>query len=268
MTKYQKEDLIWEATRRSEVYKNFYNRSVDDEFKKVMAKEFFCLDLLADPDVDIDTIKEQVDNGADPKKVHPYPGFFEKKETPVTHHLIPDSVYQYRYGHFPFKQSGTEPSAQNREQFETWFDLFLNQMPGRILISIDPRSSDREIIDGMKVIKRKTVQETKAVVKEEKFSPRAYFPRDIGKYIGWLKMYDETVDTARKENFKLTVEGQILTLPEDFSFGLMVPNELMDDGEGPKFESVRRAYRDAYREATDLIKISPFISFSNSRAQK
>ena len=131
-----------------------------------------------------------------------------------------------------------------------------------------PSFRDREIEAGIKAIKRKAVREIKAVGKEKQFSPGSYYPRDIGNYIGWLKTYDEIVDTAKKENFKVQAEGAILTLPDDFSFGLMVPNEFMEEDEGPKFETVRRKYRDAYREATDLIKISPFMSFSNSRDQK
>jgi len=49
-------------------------------------------------------------------------------------------------------------------------------------------------------------------------------------------MYDEIVDTAKKENFKVTAEGPILTLPEDFSFGLMVPKDKGDQFESNRFD--------------------------------
>ena len=135
-TTYQKEDLIWEATRRNEYYKALYgdsavpksnlaSRSISEksrdnnlcrklklrETRKAgfeamsvkllplltkireeqtpslnrtdrneIAKGVFKNNFPADPDVDIDAIREQIDNGADPKEVHPYHGFFEKNE--------------------------------------------------------------------------------------------------------------------------------------------------------------------------------------------
>ena len=160
-------------------------------------------------------------------------------------------------------QDGGDTRTTQKEQFETWFHLFLNQTPGKILVSIDPRFTDDEINGGIKAIKRKAVREIKAVGKEKQFSPRSCYPQQIGNYIGWLKKYDEIVYTARKMNFKVRAEGPILTLPEDFSFGLMVPKD-----KGDQFETVRKSFRNAYGKATDLIKISPYISFSNSRNQK
>ena len=55
--KYDKDDLIWEATRRNENYKALYNGTFSEKAKKGFARELFGLNFLADPTIDIDTIK-------------------------------------------------------------------------------------------------------------------------------------------------------------------------------------------------------------------
>jgi hypothetical protein len=266
--KYAKEDLIWEATRRNEGYKRLFKSNVDESTKTALARDFFGLNFLADPNLDIGKIKDNIASGADPKEAHPYHGFFEKNEKPVAQHKIPDFVYQYWDELYTSEQDDTSNIKKHQEQFETWFQPFLNQMSGRILISIDPECSDSEIFAGITEIKRKAVRKKKAAANEKQLSPRAYFPRDIGKYIGWLRMYDQIVTTAREMDLGLEADGPILTLPKDFPFRSVVPDEFMEDDKGPSFESVRRKYRDAYPEATNLIKSSPYISFSNARARK
>jgi hypothetical protein len=267
-TTYRKEDLIWEATRRSEGYKQLFKSEIGENTKTDLAMDFFRLNFPADPNLGIDKIEEKIASGADPKEVHPYHGFFERKEEPVAHRPIPDFVYQHWYEHFPLEQDGTDTRATNKEQFEIWFDLLLKQMPGRILISIDPKFSNREIFPGIAEIKRKAVEDKKAVGKDKQLSPRTYFPRDIGKYIDWLKTYDEIVATARKEKLEVTADGSILTLPDSFSFKLMVPDELIVNGKKSEIKTVVRKYRNIYGEATYLISVSPFVSFSNVRNQK
>jgi hypothetical protein len=264
--KYQKEDLIWEATRRNEGYKRLFKSDVDQNTKTALAIDFFALNFLADPTIGIDNIKENIASDADPKEAHPYHGFFERYRKPVTYHQIPLSVFQYWDELYRLEQEGTDNSTTLKEQFATWFQPFLNQTSGRILISVDPECSDKEIFAGITEIKRKVVREKKAIGEDKRFSPRAYFPRNIGEYIGWLRMYDEIIETARSKGSKLTTDGAIVLLPDSFSFVEMWPVR-MEKNEY-EFEGIRRKYRDAYREATDLIKISPYISFSNSRAQK
>ena len=262
--KYQKEDLIWEATRRNEGYRRLYGSGVDENTKTALARDFFGLNFLADPDLDINTIKENIASGADPKETHPYHGFFERNAKPVAQHSIPNFVFQYWDELYRSEQDHTGNIAKLQEQFETWFQPFLNQMPGRILISIDPEFSDREIEAGIKAVKKIAVKDKKAVGEDKRLSPRTFFPRDICKHIGWLEKYDEIVDTAKRMDLEVKADGPILALPEDFSFGVMVP---IDTGED-KFESTRRTYRDAYKSAVEFIKRSPYISFSNSREQK
>ena len=48
-------------------------------------------------------------------------------------------------------------------------------MSGRILISIDPECSDREIFAWIAEIKRKAVEDKKAVGKDKQLSLRRYF---------------------------------------------------------------------------------------------
>ena len=266
-TTYQKDDLIWEGTRRSEIYRDFFKRELSESARIALARDFFGLNFPADPNLGIDKIEEKIASGADPKEVHPYHGFFERKENPVILHPIPDFVYQYWYEFYTLEQDGTDVSTTHKKQFETWFYLFLNQTPGRILISIDPEFRDREIEAGIRTTKRKAVRERKSVGKDKHSSTRTYFPRDIGKYLGWLKIYDEIVVAARKMNFKVITDGPILTLPKPFSFMEMCPN-ICETKDGPKLESIRNSYRNAYNGAVELIKISPYIFFSNSRVQK
>ena len=139
-TTYRKEDLIWEATRRSEGYKQLFKSEIGENTKTDLAMDFFRLNFLADPLIGIDKIKDNIASGAEPKKAHPYHGFFERNEEPVIQHPIPGFVYQHWYEH-SWDQDGSDTRKMQKEQFETWFDLFLNQMSGRILISIDPEFS-------------------------------------------------------------------------------------------------------------------------------
>ena len=334
--KYEKEDLLWEATRRNEFYKALYgglampktepiptqipkqqtdfiakleideiekqkvrdykNRlklsamrkdrfkrmvedatkqplsykvssgSPDKKVRKSMAREYFGLNFLADPKVDIDTIKKEIASGADPKKVHPYYGFFDKKEA-TTHHLIPEFVYRHWYWQRHHGQEQSETFGREKEQFEIWFDLFLNQLHQRILISINPNASDDSIFEGIKSIKRKIVAKDKADSQEEKKESREYIPRNIGNYIGWLRKYDAILETlAKTKDTELRREGAIVAVPDKYDFKDMWPNR--NEEKENEFETIRRQYRDAYKNAVELIKISPFIAFSTSRKQK
>ncbi|MBW2609185.1 MAG: hypothetical protein JRC68_02445 [Deltaproteobacteria bacterium] len=269
--KYDKEDLIWEATRRNEIYKTLYNGTVNEKVKQNILRELFRLNFLVDPTITVDTIKEKVASGAEPREIHPYNDFFKRIENPVIHHVVPYVLYY---------QSILQASGENRQdkadentlpitQFEIWLDIFLKESQGRILVSIDPSASDKSIWDAIKKLKRKEVKDIKAFYEQQPSLPKSYRPRDIDKYIGWLKKYDETlkeIDSTNSEKTK--IEGTIRALPEGFSFTSMVPNRNEKYENEYEFEDIRRAYRDAYDEAVELIKISPYISFSESRAQK
>lgn len=91
-------------------------------------------------------------------------------------------------------------------------------------------------------------------------------PRDIDRYIGWLEKYDEIMETIKEEygEENLKRAGFIVKVPEEFSFGKMVP----DDCKGSKFEGQRRAYRDAYNSSVELISIAPYIPFSEAQSKK
>ena len=88
--------------------------------------------------------------------------------------------------------------------------------------------------------------------------------RDIERYIGWLEKYDQIVEKIieLKGEENLIKNQSVVEVPNDFSFGEMVPNDL-----GGKFEGQRRAYRNAYKNSVEMITKAPYLLFSEARSK-
>ncbi|MBA7709774.1 hypothetical protein ES703_118699 [subsurface metagenome] len=125
---------------------------------------------------------------------------------------------------------------------------------------------DQAITESVKKIKDKVLERIKRQTDALKKSGEIVcYPRDINKYIGWLRKYDEIADYLKKKprDGHLSIQNGVIMVPKDFSFGAVVPN----DTPGGKFESQRKAYKDAYEGAVKLIQSSPHIVFSAPRVQ-
>ncbi len=134
----------------------------------------------------------------------------------------------------------------------------------KFLFLIDPLSEDELIMKSVQEAKKnvlKSIKEKTDLLKRNNHI--ILYPRDIEKYIGWLKKYDQIVDYLKndKNNNKLTFEKGAVVVSKDFRFGVLVPNSTP----GNKFEGQRKAYRDAHKGAVKLIQAAPNIGFSPSR---
>ena len=282
--RYEKEDLVWEATRRSETYKSIYNKQFDEEFAKNSStynrklSSLLELNFLLDPSTKIDDIKKKIKLGANPAKVHPCYGFFETWPKPAIHHVIPEFT---RSGWERMRATESEESQVRLNKYLKWSDEFFDETDGRIIISIDPMAKNEDILDEVKKIKNEAIENRRVALKAQlmtkqnveesdendgRYPEKTYMPRDIGKYIGWLEKYDQIVEkiTEIEGEENLVKDGFVVKIPEDFSFEKMVAN----DCPGNKFEGQKRAYRDAYKNSVEMITKAPWLLFSESRIDK
>jgi hypothetical protein len=102
--KYQREDLVWEAVRRNELYKKDYyqllsKKYLDREIPKWGKLYFFGEYLhwkmlwLFNPMIDIDEIKVAIASGELKEKDHPYHHFYQQKKFPVIQFGVPGSMF-------------------------------------------------------------------------------------------------------------------------------------------------------------------------------
>ena len=286
---YEKEDLVWEAVRRHEHYKTSYNEVILKKNKSPdyaatygeLLRGLFQMNVLCDPAIDIDQIQKKIADGADPKEIHPYYGFF--RERPVIIHDFPQ-VARYRWDLLlPPKPKKIE---MFRQEFYKWFRHFLEETEDRIVVSINPMASNddlkKEIIRAKSeaIRNRITIINRKAHMKQDRKKSKGLpneteetqeIPeivcrkRDISAYIAYLKKYDEVVAVAKKKADKYPLETThgVILVPKDFDYYEMVHNNTT----GRSYEGQRRAYKDAYQDAIKLIATAPFLVFSAARIQ-
>jgi len=283
-TSYSKADLLWEATRRNEEYKSFYNQvagpvnETEYRWNRTWHPGNYRWKIhgLLHPSLSVDDIHAEIKAGADPNKVHPYYYMFKNEHKAILQHHVPtiESKY-YDKQNRPQDDGKFDLAADDRLQDDLKIDStdykryqeFRAIVKDRILLSINPMATDKDIIDEIKKLKK----EKRIVLRHEVNTlkakgKRSYYPRDINKYIGWLLKYTEIVEylTQKIGAHGLKISDGIVALTEDFSFNEVVPNDIP----GEKFEGQRKAYRTAYLESINLIRLSPNITFQAHRTQK
>lgn len=284
---YKQEDLVWEAVRRNENYRSYYSKSLKNNLDKRSSKfegleiwpidNYWKLSKLYDPEINIDDIKKQIEQGAKPSDVHPYYKLFNRSETKqVIFHGVPGSKY------YDFK------SKTHHDFFESSNDknsLFIkkSEIIDRVVISIDPSTSNNILFDDIKKIKANALKESDnynsdkderlAIMEEEGESDTCRrnrhidfkcYTRDISIFIGLLKKYDELINYCTekgKENptaleFELIKKDGVFNVTSNFSFKHMASNE--DDNE-------RRTWQSQYEKALKVIKSAPNIIFTSSK---
>jgi hypothetical protein len=288
--KYQREDLIWEAVRRNELYKADYRRLLKKESnkKKEISKwerlprglrYSLCweMDGLLDPEITIDEIKEVIASEERLRSVvHPY-YYLYKKKPPVIQFKVKTSIYvpeEIIYGH-EFSILKSDPSA---------FVIPKRFLIDKIIIAIDPEAGDSRIIGEIKKIKQKALTQLEEELQKaiESKSPReinydndddksqitkrTYYARELDSYIGWLKKYDQIITEYIRKN---TAKGLILNdqgaleLPKKCYF----PDFVLTDKD-KKYATIVKAWERAYDEAIILIQSATDIKVAPPRVQK
>ena len=274
--KYTKEDLMWEATRRNQDYKNDY-ASMLEEFRNVDANlnnsqlwrkkkkwelllskvtektsmgnrvQFIC---WLDPSVVIDDIKREIKSGTPDISIHPY-AYTKVKPNAYYHHA-------------------NEINKNNNFvelQFDDEIYICIKKLHvgNKFLFLIDPTSTDDSIMGAVQEAKGKVLKSIKNQIEPLKQKgEKPFSPVKIDKYIGWLKKYDELVEnlTAERGSDKLTYKDGAVIIPKGVSFKGLIPNNALG---GNNIESQIKAYREAYKGAVELIQTTPNIRFSPSR---
>lgn len=269
-TSYSKADLLWEATRRNEEYKSFYNEVAgsmsepESKWNRIWHPGNYRWKIreLLHPSLSVDDIRTKIDNGADPNEVHPYHYMFEYEQNVITQHHVSNIESDY-YDNPNRPQESVKIDSDAYRRYQE----FKTIVKDRILLSIDPMARDEDIITEIKKLKKGKRTALKHELNTLKAKgKRSYYPRDINKYIGWLLKYTEIVEnlTQKVGVQGLTISDGVVALPSDFRFSDMVPSNTP----GKKFEGQEKAYRVAYQESIDLIRSSPNITFRAHRTQK
>jgi len=281
--KYNKFDLMWEATRRNEDYRAQYLSFLEkyqQEFNdrgndtpdylpypqsgrwniNIIREEQGRIKVLGwwvNPGIEIDVIKGEILSGADPLSVHPYAYMDQLTRT------NPNIYY-----HQLKEKTGGEYFSEQDIDGDIYVCIKKSIIRNRMLALIDPMSEDKTIMMNIQKIKNKVLNDIKKQMPWLKeINRKIFYPRDIHKYIGWLNKYDEIVDHLRQEteDGKLIIRNGVVIVPGSSTFREMLAKK--GTIIGPKFESQRKAYKDAYNGAVQLIRDTPEIIFSPSRTQ-
>ncbi len=222
---YNREDLIWEAVRRNEVFKidlkNYHENVTPDENSSRLNKhDIFMRDKWtigfapSDCNVSVDEIKEAINNGEDPHFVHPYTWIFGYVNEAVIFHNLSKIELVHMEEVSRYVVIGPHRGKLNK---------FLHNTKERIVVSIEPSASDKEIMKEIQKIKKKYCKHQKEETKNIK--AKLYNPLKIERYIGWLRLYDSFVEEIKKrtDEDKIEIEKGAIIKPKDIPY-----HELID----------------------------------------
>lgn len=154
--KYIKADLLWEATRRNEEYKEFY-RQVSSQTSGETSKweriwhpgnYRWKIQGLLHPSISVDDIREKIKAGSDPNEVHPYFYMFDGEHKAVVQLHIPK--FQSDCLNEPIVHLNTIKIDSSEYK---WFQQLKTIANDRILLSINPMATDKAIIKEIKKLK-------------------------------------------------------------------------------------------------------------------
>lgn len=295
--KYSKEDLLWEAVRRNEKYKKYFN-SFNKCFPDENYNRFYGLKVwpildhwkllrLYDPSIDIDQIKAEIKK--DPIVDHPYNHLFKKSE-PVLYHGVPGSKYYNQ-------KSGSRYDFEDQDDKSVCIKK--NIIMNRLVISIDPMAPNSELLKLIKEVKSRAlhVKDIYELATQERLNKitdkyalgryaianSPYNSAKINSYMGWLKKYDQVINYCRTKSaevpnskkYRLRNHDGVITITANFNFKEMYDEnkeenvnkdvDKKEQAEDEKIDDARRTWLYWYREAVKLIMLAPNITFSSSK---
>jgi hypothetical protein len=194
--KCEKEDLLWEALRRNEDFKNDlreYHDHLDvdgaDEHKELFQSlhEKWGIDNIPESyEISSIEIRNKLANDEDFSDVHPYGEHFRLDNFPVKYHDLSNVSIDQN------KQLGAPNEWKVRIKSFPWLRRFIYSTKNRLIVSIDPFASDTEVFSEITKIKMEVRKNIKTIMESDKKN-RSYSPVRISSYIEWLETYDKFV---------------------------------------------------------------------------
>jgi|GEM_PF-6074481 hypothetical protein len=290
---YHKEDLLWEAVRRNEEYKEYYSNELKRQNLLSIPRDerltIFPINLrwqmarLPDPSISIEEIKSQIetykDQGKDPGLFHPFFHIYRDQKRPVIHHHVPGSPYNKISKDTPEKYNLFETENKSIVCIDkhSFIQDPFHEGVSRILISINPTEIDEIIIENIREIKKAASGILRELSEKNKgmksrlggsviVNKDDYYPvheKEVESHIGWLKKYDDIVSKYldnRGEKSLFKKKGAVI-VPQHF-FKELVSYHTK---KGTHFYSILRSLRVAYKGAVELIQAAPNIYFHSSK---
>lgn len=263
-----KEDLLWEATRRNENYKNNYYeimklREIGDkhaDFHTRHALNEWGMRFLLDPKVPFSNLQAQVDSVDEKRNSHPYIRFFGIADTPVI---------LYQEFKFSANYALSRKSKQGFNGPKTPKESHIN----RLLISLNPFSKESEVLPPVKAnLQSAKIQVKKSLTQLKKQGHFVFYERDIESYLKYLEVYDKIVSYIKDKYNDCEFEEGAIRLPNDFQYTAManVENYNYNDDQIRFFkarENERKLISTSFEKSSYLIRKSPDILFSPARTK-
>lgn len=234
--KFQKADLIWEATRRNEQYKQYYKKMLAKKYdpvssillfeenpdiakikimqayssnKDAIKNIFFgeharwkMLYRVFNPNITICDIRNKMAGGENPYTIHPYFWMHPYKFSSINDHAfaIPNSVNEL--DKIEIIDINKKPEDYTKETLRKNEALRkrMESTEEKFLIEIDSNANNQTIFDEIKKLKSKVSSDYKADLYREKekgcFSICSL--KEIDTAIEYLEVYDYMVDEIKK----------------------------------------------------------------------
>jgi hypothetical protein len=257
--KFNKADLLWEATRRNEDYKSLYfevvGKDVQDIWKRIWHPWNYNwkMDGLLHPDITIDDIKTKIELGCKVELIHPY--YYILK--PIVQY---EDLNSLRKDLLDMEVSIKIDDYRYRCYINSIIDRYIGDS-SRLLFSIDLMGDDLKITKRIKSLKKKFRKNYKLICSNN--AERLFNPIKIDSYIMWLRKYDKIVQylDGQYGRDNLIIDSGAIVIPEKFSFNEVVPGDTKKN-----FETERKAMKEAYEGSVLLIQKTPNIKFSFPRS--
>lgn len=279
---YSKEDLLWEATRRNEVYKAEYkklhkqylqahpsiktinylpypsghwkiwlagkglqqNPSPEYDYKKMAG--------WMNPDISVDQIKVDIESGYHPFEVHPYYSVFEKAKT--------SSAFCYYNNAYKPLDSKDFPGFFEREiDGRICVCIDKKYIRDRFLITISPHDSDKKIMEAIKNKKKEIIDVVKNKLATGQ-TKRSFTITRIDSYIEDLRTYDKLVEECKNSKISMEVINGAYIIPSRQSIFTTVAAD-----KSANIEKELRQCTRQYERSVVMIQNTPDIKFAPSK---
>lgn len=287
---YAKEDLLWEATRRRQDYRDAYrtvfetqvtNKEQHSRWDRLWSDNYcteFLMSGLLDPSITIDDIYTKIKETPllNVGKIHPYKWLFNP---PVMYYVTPHSLCN-------LDTDLPKTILLKCKIHPGYVNIKEDDVRAKLLIAIDPLASDDVILESIKTLKHLanmvydsnmdtihmigsyplsyfTHHKGTIIPSTKKHAENTLNPLSINSYMEWLNIYDNVIDYCMQNAIGLQIVDNAYQPPKEFSFKQVVPNGTP----GLDFEKTEKRLRDAFRGAQKLIRMGCRIKFQPSRIQ-
>jgi hypothetical protein len=254
---YEREDLVWEAVRRNEEYKEFYRTAKEDypdgkdenkKFNKNSKNRWFIyMKNALSPDITAKKLRQKIIDGADPATVHPYHFMFNS----VCMHsrIIPKDWQDWSAEEADDNMYLVDEDSANK------LLKIIRQSKKYIPVWIAPWADEKEIKEEV----TKILRPLKEIYKQEydKMVRRKLIvscnPKSIDKSIKLLERYDEIIDKFKTPEM-VEQYGEL-----EKKDGYYIIPELNSKQEKEEIISMpqEKVYMDSYKKSVLLIKKCP-----------